>query len=260
MKSKFLPVILPLALYFYFVSDNNNTQESFQPQIQAALERASIKTDSLLFFDKVRNRNVPVTLYRQNKSKGAKQKVAIINHGYGVPHTAYSAIANNLAAHGYFVASIQHDLPGDTPIPNTGNVIETRKPYWESGVQNILFVIQELKNKWPKLDYQNTVLIGHSYGGDIVMLFAHEHPDVATKVISLDNRRMPFPRISQPRLFSLRSSDQPADPGVLPTPEEQEKHKITIIPLKNTIHNDMNDAGTAVQKQEINNYILDFLK
>ncbi|MBB5621242.1 hypothetical protein HDE69_002295 [Pedobacter cryoconitis] len=45
------------------------------------------------------------------------------------------------------------------------------------------------------------------------MLFATQHPELVDKVISLDNRRMPFPRVSKPRIYSLRSSDQPADEG-----------------------------------------------
>lgn len=63
------------------------------------------------------------------------------------------------------------------------------------------------------------------------------------KIISLDNRRMELPRTKQPRIYSLRSSDQPADEGVLPTIEEQEKFGIKIIKLPNTIHNDMNVVG-----------------
>lgn len=79
------------------------------------------------------------------------------------------------------------------------------------------------------------------------------------KIISLDNRRMELPRTKQPRIYSLRSSDQPADEGVLPTIEEQEKFGIKIIKLPNTIHNDMNDRGNNKQKKEINNYVMAFL-
>jgi hypothetical protein len=70
---------------------------------------------------------------------------------------------------------------------------------------------------------------------------------------------MSFPRTQQPKIFSLRSSDQVADEGVLPTLEEQQKYKMRIIKLVNTIHNDMDDHANAEQRKEINNYILDFL-
>jgi len=109
------------------------------------------------------------------------------------------------------------------------------------------------------LYYHNLVLIGHSNGGDMCMLFAQQHPQLVAKVISLDNRRMPFPRTAHPRIYSLRSSDQPADEGVLPTAEEQAQYHMRIIQLPNTMHNDMGDHGTDEQKQEIVRYILEFL-
>jgi hypothetical protein len=83
---------------------------------------------------------------------------------------------------------------------------------------------------------------------------------LADKIISLDNRRLAFPRTSQPKIYSLRSSDQPADDGVLPSAEDQKKYGIQIIVLKSTKHNDMNDSGTEEQHQEINKYIFGFLK
>jgi len=90
-------------------------------------------------------------------------------------------------------------------------------------------------------------------------LFAHLHPEMVSKIISLDNRRMPLPRTSKPRIYSLRSSDQPADPGVLPTAEEQEQFGIKIIKLPGTPHNNMADNANQVQRSEINRYLLQFL-
>ena len=134
-----------------------------------------------------------------------------------------------------------------------------RKPIWERGCENILFTINEFKKTNPELDYKHLILIGHSNGGDITMLFANKYPNLVDKIISLDNRRVEFPKTSQPKIYSLRSSDQIADEGVLPTIEEQEKFKIKIIKLKNTIHNDMTDNATEKQKAEMNKYIMEFL-
>jgi hypothetical protein len=39
-------------------------------------------------------------------------------------------IANALAARGYFVVSIQHDLKSDPALPKTGNLFQRRKPLW----------------------------------------------------------------------------------------------------------------------------------
>lgn len=233
---------------------------------QSSANQSEVKTESIDLFDKSRNRQIPVVLYSPsefiNTSSGKKKKLklAIISHGYGGKNTEYSFITNNLVRHGYFVASIQHQLPSDEPLPTTGNPYETRKPSWESGVQNILFVIQELKRMKPDLSFKDLVLIGHSHGGDTVMLFASEHPELARKIISLDNRRMPIPRTRKPQILSIRSSDQVADVGVLPTDMEQEKFGVKIIKLSNTIHNDMWDGATEKQKLEINQIINRFLK
>ena len=101
--------------------------------------------------------------------------------------------------------------------------------------------------------------MGHSNGGDMVILFATEHPELVDKVISLDNRRMPFPRVKSPEIMSLRSSDQPADEGVLPSMVEQQKLGIKVINLKNTKHGEIDDSGNEDQKTEINKLVFSFL-
>jgi dienelactone hydrolase len=226
-------------------------------------KQAAIRQDDLTFFDTARQRPIPVALYRP--SKAAKHPgIVILSHGYQANKAGanknYSSLAKMLAAEGYYVASIQHELPTDSLIPATGIPQVVRRPHWEKGVANILYVIKELKRTRPDLDYKHLVLIGHSNGGDMSMLFAQKYPGLADKVISLDNRRMAFPRTKQPKLYSLRSSDQPADEGVLPTPEEQQRFGITVIKLPATIHNNMDDSGTPAQLKEINQYILQFLK
>lgn len=221
---------------------------------------ADVTTETLSLVDKARNRSVPVAIYADATKQVRGPRLAIISHGYGGKNTDYGFIANYLARHGYYVASIQHEISGDEPLPTTGNPFETRKPSWERGVQNILFVIAEMKKRRPDLDVAKLLLVGHSHGGDTSMLFAQEHPDLVLAVISLDNRRMPFPRTSKPRLFSLRSSDQPADAGVLPSAEEQEKFGIKITKLPATKHNDMRDGATAEQKAEMIQSIGEFVR
>ncbi|MDP9078217.1 MAG: hypothetical protein M3O71_12370 [Bacteroidota bacterium] len=92
----------------------------------------------------------------------------------------------------------------------------------------------------------------------MAMLIANEYPDFAKTVITLDNRRVSIPRANHPKIFSIRSSDQPADPGVLPSVEEQKRYNIKIVRV-NTIHNDMGGMGNDAQKKEINDYIISFL-
>ena len=233
------------------------------PSRSASVSRQSaapVITEHLALFDSARRRSIPVLMYLPATGSHGKLKAAILSHGYGGHHTGYTFLAQNLVAHGYVVASIQHELPTDEPIPTTGNPREVRRPNWERGVQNILFVRQALHQKYPHLDLRQLLLAGHSNGGDMGMLFAELHPKLVRRIISLDNRRMPFPRARRPQVLSLRSSDQVADPGVLPTPAEQRQFGTTIVTLSHTIHNDMWDGATPAQKQEMNDQISRFLE
>ena len=91
------------------------------------------------------------------------------------------------------------------------------------------------------------------------MLFAAEYPNEIKRVISLDNRRMPIPITSEPKILSIRSSDQKADEGVIPTDQELIENDIKIVQLKNTLHNDMCNSGTTEQKAEILYIIGEFM-
>jgi hypothetical protein len=174
-------------------------------------------------------------------------------------NTAYSYLTGNLASKGYFVISIQHELPTDDLMLTTGIPQVVRRPFWDRGVENILFVLNSFKKSNPQLDYRHLILIGHSNGADMTALFAQKYPEMVDKISTLDNRRMALPRVAHPKIYSLRSSDQPADEGVLPTQEARVSYGIRIIKLPNTIHNDMNDRANTAQRKEINDYILGFL-
>lgn len=227
---------------------------------KADAQSVAIKTASLVLFDTTRHRQIPVMLYEANTTSGraANPKLAIIGHGYGGHNTDYSFIASTLVARGYVVASIQHELPDDEPIATTGNLRETRRPNWERGVANIRFVLQTLLRRHPTLTSGQVLLVGHSNGGDISMLFAQMYPAQVAGVISLDSRRFPFPRTKRPRILSIRSSDQVADQGVLPAPAEQQQLNMTIVQLP-IAHNDMWDGATDQQKRAMAEAITRFL-
>ncbi|MOA01287.1 hypothetical protein D3C78_1206820 [compost metagenome] len=145
-------------------------------------------------------------------------------------------------------------------MPTTGNIMDVRKPFWQRGADNIMYVISELKSNNKNLDFNKLLLIGHSNGGDMSMLFATEHPELVDKLISLDNRRMPVPRTKSPRILYLKASDTEADPGVLPTADEQEEFNISIVYLADGKHNDLWDGASASLKKEITEAIDSFLK
>jgi len=224
-----------------------------------------VNLDTFKLVDQVRKREIPIAVYSLKANKNdSNRKVIIFSHGYrqnrGGAYLAYSYLTSYLAAKGYVVISIQHDLPTDGLLPRTGNAQVVRRPFWDRGVDTIRFVINEMKKTNPDLDFRHITLIGHSNGGDMTALFAQKYPDIAERIITLDNRRMPLPRTNQPRVYSLRSCDQPADKGVLPTVEEQKEFNIRIIKLPNTIHNKMSNKASHQQRQEIRDYILSFLE
>lgn len=225
-----------------------------------------VRIDTLTWVDSSRNRIIPIAIYNRenmtnikyNLHKNIHKKLVVLNPGYGGTRNDYGYIANNLAIKGYLVVVVQHDLPTDDSLPLTGDIYKLRKPFWDTGVKSVLFVTDKLKKEYTGLDYDDIVLIGHSNGGDIAMLIANEYPKFAKIVITLDNRRVPLPRSKSPRVFSIRSVDQPADANVLPSDDEQKKYRMRIVKV-NTTHNDMGGMGTNAQQQEINGLINNFL-
>lgn len=216
------------------------------------------------FFDSIRNRPISIAVYQPGKVS-KHNPIIIFNHGYDgnknpTSNKSYSYLTRFLSEKGYYVISIQHELPNDPLLAMKGNFMETRMPNWQRGVQNILFTIHEFRKLKPELNWEDVTMIGHSNGGDMTMLLATEHPDLIKKAISMDHRRMIMPRSSNPRIYSLRGSDYEADPGVLPTVEEQQKYHITIIKLKGITHSDMGHQGSKEQHDIIKQHIYNFLK
>ncbi len=206
---------------------------------------------SLYLRDGARHRVVPVALYRSARDR-APRPLAVLSHGYGGANTAYGFIAEALVRRGYVVASIQHvERPGDPPMASAGpDLAERRRPVWQIGADTILFVIGQLREQGVASRRSRVLLLGHSNGGDMTMLFAAEHPGLVSIALSLDNRRMPLPRVRRPHICSIRSSDQLADPGVLPGDAEAASLRMMIAPAP-VKHNDLGDGATESQKQAV---------
>ena len=123
---------------------------------------------------------------------------------------------------------------------------------YEKGEANILFVIQQLKKLQPQADYDHLTLVGHSNGGDTSMYFAKQHPELVSKVITLDNLRVPFVLSDKLKILSFRSDDPnfKTDPGVLPTAPQAKADGIDIVhtPFQ---HTDMSDRGPDSVKEAI---------
>ena len=232
-----------------------------------AISKWGIEHETLNLFDAARQRPVAVDLavrrdYAMKADDGFwKLPVAIISNGNTVKNTEYSFLANALAAKGYLVASIQQDLPTDPPLmTKVGEPYVGRLGVYEKGEANILFVVGVLKNKEPNADYTHLTMVGHSNGGDTAMYFAKAHPELVSKVITLDNLRVPFVTSDKMKILSFRSNDPnfKTDPGVLPTPAQAVKDGIDIIktPFQ---HTEMSDRGPDSVKEKIQEALDHFL-
>jgi hypothetical protein len=185
--------------------------------------------------------------------------VAIISGGYGVGYGEYSFVANMLTELNYTVVSIQNDLPTDPPLPSDGDLYALRMPIWKRGAENILFVRDVLARHYYNLDFTHLLLVGHSNGGDLSIVFAKSHPELLSAIVTLDNRRVPIPLSRSLSVLSLRSSDMPPVPGVVPGAKERAEYPIKIVQLANAKHDEMDDAGSDATKRNIVNAVQSFV-
>jgi dienelactone hydrolase len=224
-----------------------------------AIIKWGIQHETLNLFDVSRQRPVAVDVavrrdYEMKAEDGFwKLPVAIISNGNTVKNTEYSFLANALAARGYLVASIQQDLPTDPPlVTKVGMPYVGREAVYERSEANILFVREQLKKLQPNADYDHLTMVGHSNGGDVSMFFAKEHPQLVSKVITLDNLRVPFVLSDKMKILSFRSKDPnfKTDPGVLPTPQQAKQDGIDIVNTQFQ-HTWMSDRGPDSAKETI---------
>jgi hypothetical protein len=226
-----------------------------------------IRHETLNWFDEARQRPVSVDLavrrdYEMKADDGYwKLPVAIISNGNTVKNTEYSFLANVFAARGYLVASIQQDLPTDPPLmTKVGLPYVGRTGVYEKGEANILFVLEQLKKLQPNADYQHLTMVGHSNGGDTAMYFAKQHPGLVSKIVTLDNLRVPFVMSGKMKILSFRSKDPDfqTDPGVLPSPQQAKADGVDIIHTQFQ-HTWMSDRGPDSVKERIQATLDEFL-
>jgi pimeloyl-ACP methyl ester carboxylesterase len=228
----------------------------------------AIRHKTLTFYDPLRTDRtveVDISVRRDREMEAIAEMitlpVVILNHGNTVKFTEYSFLANFLAIRGYMVVSIQHDLETDGPmVTQVGEEYVGRRPHYNRGIANIMFVIDEMKKYQPNADYRHLTMVGHSNGGDISMYFAKRHPDLIKKVVTLDNLRVPFATEGNFRILSFRSQDPvfKADPGVVPDDAICLKAGITGVrtPYR---HNELSDRGPDNVKTTIRSIIDKFL-
>lgn len=208
----------------------------------------SWQSDTLSILDSARQRLIPLAITFPAPPADSPGLV-IFSHGYGQndprSYLAYGYLTQWLNSQGFVVVSVQHELPADPLLPVEGDLWTGRLPFWERGTDNLFAVIQWLKVTYPALPFDRLILMGHSNGGDMTALFPQRYPGLAARIVTLDNRRVPLPR--QEGVLSLRSSDFPADEGVLPSPDEARKWNMSIQFMQQVGHNDMDESGTPEQ-------------
>ena len=232
------------------------------------VSKFAIRHETLNLFDAARQRpvSVDIAMRRDYETKANfglwKLPLAVISNGNTVKASEYSFLANVLAARGYLVASIQQDLPTDPPL-----MTKIGQPYVGRGgvyircEANILFVLGELKKRHENAEYDHITLVGHSNGGDVSMYVAHQHPELVSKVITLDNLRVPFVLSDHVKILSFRSKDPNfvTDPGVLPTPDQAKRRGIDIINT-GAQHTELSDRGPDSVKEKIQATLDQFLR
>ncbi len=223
------------------------------------VSKFAIRHETLNLFDAARQRpiSVDVAVRRDYEAKADlglwKLPLAVISNGNTVRNTEYSFLANVLAARGYLVASIQQDLPSDPPLmTEVGQPYVGRKGIYMRCEANILFVLDQLKRLQPQADYDHITLVGHSNGGDVSMYVAKQHPELVSKVVTLDNLRVPFVLSKGLKILSFRSKDPNfvTDRGVLPTPAQAKARGIDIINT-GARHTELSDRGPDSVKEKI---------
>jgi hypothetical protein len=233
-----------------------------------AISKWAIRHETLSLYDATRRRPVAVDLavrrdYEMKADYGfSKLPIAVISNGNTVKNTEYSFLANVLAARGYLVASIQQDLPSDPPLmTKIGMPYVGRHGVYIRCEANILFVLGELQKLQPNATYDHLTLVGHSNGGDVSMYFAKEHPELVSKVITLDNLRVPFVLSDKMTILSFRSKDPQfkTDPGVLPTPKQAKTNGVDIVDT-GALHTDLSDRGPDAVKEKIQGTLDRFLR
>lgn len=160
---------------------------------------------------------------------GNDHPVIILNHASGVAMTDYAFLAEDLSSHEYIVVSIQHDLQSDNEGPS----------FWDGSscsrnakvIDNILYVFEWLKLTQPtlfagKIDLKRIGLIGHSLGGNSLLLWANRtlnsfykdtRPALLSRIdqkgvkeclILMETTRFSYPLNSRYPLFFLLSEER----------------------------------------------------
>jgi pimeloyl-ACP methyl ester carboxylesterase len=198
-----------------------------------------MQTLDFSFFDSARSRSIPVNICIPKGiiddipvvifSPGFQGQDDLVNADTKLGYKNYTYLADYFVKHGYAFVTIQHDLLGDKDgletIDPKMNQHDARRHLYVRGVDNILFVLQELKTKDLGLKLDRFIIGGHSNGGDISKYFTNLHGEMVSEVITFDARRCRFEPSLPIKLLMFEANDTSTDLGVLPEPENSTNTK-----------------------------------
>jgi predicted dienelactone hydrolase len=154
------------------VKNNTPFQPTFNP---AATGQEAVEQQTFTFYDKQRQRSIPVDISWSQKTDTTAPLV-VISHGFGGNRRFASYLARHLASHGISVAAIEHSGSNSVAITKAANRsnLATLLPAREfiERPKDISFLLDELGtiNAQPgqlqgKLNTDKVTVIGHSLGG-----------------------------------------------------------------------------------------------
>ncbi len=242
--------LIPVEIYW---PSNYRAENKLSPKLVAK----DIKAKTIKGFFYAHPEKQKIIFNQQLQSLG----IILINPGNEVAMTDYSYLAIELASHGFFVIAIENQLKDDPKLIIKKTLEETRMPAWQRGVDNNLAVIKELQTKAfsTKLDFNNITLIGHSLGGDMVMLFARQYPNLVKNIISLDNLRIDFPDQEKPKMLILRSQKRQEEQNAKVDINRTIKFGHQLIFIQGATHRMFSDEGNNQVKDQINKAVVNFL-
>lgn len=189
-----------------------------------------MKIQELNLLDQARNRQVPILIYTPDNlseltpvvifGPGYQEQERLKDSSIVQEYKQWSYLAEYFTSRGYAFISIQHDILGDNDglefIDKNAPQAEARKHLWIRGEQNILFVINELKQKYPNFNFDKFIIAGHSKGGDIAKFFYNNYEDIIQCAIIFDGRRCPIKPSTKQKLLIFEATDTSTDIGVFP--------------------------------------------
>lgn len=233
------------------------------------------------FIDQTRAKIIPISIYLPKNAVINTLSVVIFNPGYQgqeeltksnvkLEYKNYQYLAEFFTNKNFAFISIQHDTLGNKDgleaIDHRKIQYEARKHLYIRGVCNILFVVNELKQKFPALNLEKFIIAGHSNGGDIAKYFANQYPEVIASVIVFDARRCIIEPYKNLKILMFEATDTSTDFGVIPdegTAENPKRINLewVIIKPKNAFHKSYSGLYITEEiKQSVYSTINWFLK